>query len=181
MLVGRSSLLALVVGLVATGCSPLAAVRPDPQTFQTVGILSGIHEANETTTYLFADGRIWDRPKDQFRLVYDLPAGETLFVAGQDKTGTYVLLIGGQEGLSPDCPHALRYGAREWGDAIESQGYLWHKADSFAVLTPSPGVGAEYPGSAIVCLDAEANVTAVLQLTPPEGSEAAPVGSATAP
>ena len=181
MRLGRSSLLALVVGLAATGCSPLAATRPDAQTFQAVGILSGLSEFDKRIAYTLEDGRTWDRPKDQFRIVYDLPAGETLFVAGLDKTGTYVLLIGGQDGLPPDCPHSLRYGAREWGDAIESQGYLWRKAENFAVLTPSPGVGAEYPGSAIVCLDAEANVTAVLQLTPPEGSEPAPAGSATAP
>jgi hypothetical protein len=181
MFFGRSSLLALVVGLVATGCSPLAASRPDAQGFEAVGILSGLSEANTTTTYTFADGRTWDRPKDQFRVVYDMPAGETLFVAGQDKTGPYVLLIGGQQGSPPDCPYSLRYGAREWGDAIESQGYLWHKSDDFATLTLSPGVGAEYPGSVIVCLDAGANVTAVLRVTPPEGSEPAPAGSATAP
>ena len=181
MRLGRSSPLILVFGLAATACSPLAATRPDAQTFQAVGLLAGVSEGDTRTTYTLADGRTWDRPKAQVRVVYDMPSGETLFVAGQDRTGTHVLLVGGQEGLPPDCPHALRYGAREWGDAIESQGYLWHKADSFAVLTPSPGVGAEYPGSAIVCLDADANVTAVLQLTPPEDPEPAPAGSANAP
>jgi hypothetical protein len=181
MRLGRSSLLALAVGLAATGCSPFAAARPDAQTLQAVGILSGSSEAEAKTTYTLSDGRTWDRPKDEFRVVYDMPSGETLFVAGQDNAGTYVLLIGGQEGLPADCPYALRYGAREWGDAIESQGYLWHKAGTFEVRTPSPGVGAEYPGSALSCLDADANVTAVLQATPPESSEPAPVGSATAP
>lgn len=181
MRIGRSALLALLVGLVAAGCSPFAATRPGAQTFEAVGILTGLSEGDTRITYTLADGRVWDRPKDQFRIVYDMPAGETLFVAGQGQGGTYVLLIGGQQGLPADCPYSLRYGGREWGDAIESQGYLWRKADTFAVLTPTPGVGAEYPGNAIVCLDAEANVTAVLQLTPPDSSEPAPAGSANAP
>ncbi len=181
MRIGRSALLTLAVGMAAAACSPFATTRPSDQTFEEVGILSGLREGDARITYTLADGRVWDRPKDQFRIVYDMAGGGTLFVAGRDTEGPYVLLIGGQQGLPLDCPYSLRYGAREWGDAIESQGYLWRKADSFAVLTPSPGVGAEYPGSAIVCLDAEANVTAVLQVTPPEGSEPAPAGSAAAP
>lgn len=181
MRISRSALLTLAVGIVATACSPLAATRPDDQRFEAVGILSDLREGATRITYTLADGRVWDRPKDQFHIVYDLPSRETLFVAGQDKDGTYVLLIGGQQGLPADCPYSLRYGGREWGDAIESQGYLWHKADMFAVVTPSPGVGADYPSNALLCLSADAEVTAVLRATPPDGTEPVPAGSAKAP
>ena len=171
MRLGRSSLLALAVGLVATGCSPLAATRPDAQTFQAVGILSGLSELTRgSPTPSKTAGRGTDRRTSSASFTTCRP-GRPCSSRARTRPARTSCSIGGQDGPPPDCPHSLRYGAREWGDAIESQGYLWHKADNFAVLTPSPGVGAEYPGSAIVCLDAEANVTAVLRLTPPEGSE----------
>lgn len=177
---GRAAMVAVIVGSVLASCSSSTVTRPDFLEFQAVGVLGGIEEFETRTVYTLADGRKWDRPNDQFRVAYDMPAAQTLFVAGQDKDGAFVLLIGGQQGLPADCPYSLRYGGREWGDAIESQGFAWHKAGSFAGLADNPAVGAEYPGNTLFCLDADAEVTAALQAIP-DSSDDAPQQSATAP
>lgn len=173
-------MVAMIVGLVVAGCSAVPATRPDFPEFQAVGVLSGIEAFEARTVYTLADGRTWDRPNDQFRVAYDMPAAQTLFVAGQDQEGLYVLLIGSQQGLPADCLYSLRYGGREWGDAIESQGFLWHKASSFAGLATTPAAGADYPDNTLFCFNADAEVTAALQAVP-NSSDSAPQQSATAP
>ena len=165
---------------VAGACSVSLPVRPADQSIEKIGVVTGGTDSQDRTTYTFADGSAWDRPKDQYRVIYDLMGRQTLFVAGTDQDGTYVLLVGSQDGLPADCAYALRYGGREWGDAVESQGLLWPKAEAFTGLAVQPGVGAEYPGNAGFCLDDRGQVTAVY-LAEPGSDGPVPVGSATAP
>ncbi len=176
--------LRLAVGLtlmaVVAACGVSLPVRPAAPMIDTIGVLSGINASTDRTTYTLADGRVWDRPNDQFRVAYDMPAAQTLFVAGADQDGTYVLLVGGQEGLPEDCPYALRYGGLDWGDAVESQGLLWPKAAGFTGIPDQPDVGADYPGNAGFCLDDHGRVTSVYLAEPGLGAPV-PAGSAAAP
>jgi hypothetical protein len=124
-------------------------------------------EGDERTTYSLVDGRTWVRPNDQFRILYELQSGATLFVAGSDNDGEYVLLIGGQDGLPAACRYALRYGGRDWGDSIESQNLLWEKAPAFVGLNgPDLQSGSAYPDNAGFCLNDKAQVTSVYLAEP---------------
>jgi hypothetical protein len=154
----------LTIAIVA-GCGGIP-VKPAPPNLDTVGPLAGVSEGAESITYTLADGTVWAQPRDQFRILYDMPSGPTLFVAGTDRHGRYVLLIGGQDGLPDECTYALRYGGTEWGDSIESQGLLWAKAKGFAPLPDGPTSGGEYPGNAGFCLDDHGAVTSVYLATP---------------
>ena len=176
--------LPLAVGLtlmaIAGACSVSLPVRPAAPSIEKIGIVTGVNAYTDRTTYTFADGSAWDRPNDQYRVIYDLMGRQTLFVAGTDQDGTYVLLVGSQDGLPVDCAYALRYGGRDWGDGVESQGLLWPKAAAFAGLAVQPTVGTEYPGNAGFCLDDRGQVTSVY-LAEPGSDGPVPVGSATAP
>lgn len=170
---------ALIVG----ACGQAVPTRPPGQQLDTVATLAGLSVSEDRAWYDLADGTTWSRPTDQFRVLYDMPSTTTLFVAGVDGKGEYVLLIGGQEGLPENCPYALRYGGREWGDAVEAQGLLWPKANGFTALNgSSPGVGEAYPGNAGFCLDDQARVTSVYVVAPPaDSSTDQPASSAAAP
>ena len=162
---GALILAALVVSAIAAGCGE-APVRPQRPTVDMVGPLAGIQEGDDRITYSLQDGRQWVRGRDEFEVVYDFPSGPTLFVALPDPAGSYVLLVGGQDGLPADCSYALRYGGRDWGDLIESQGFLWPKADGFVPLPGGPGNGTEYASNAGFCLDEHAAVTSVYTINP---------------
>jgi hypothetical protein len=168
--------LAMVAVLVA-GCGGTSKVRPTAPALETVGVLATVKEFDDRTEYSLTDGITWSRPKSAFRLVYDFPAGSTLFVSGTDAAGTFVYLIGRQEGLAADCQHALRYGGSDWGDSIEAQGLLWTKAPDFTGLPEAPsGTGWAYPDSVGFCLDDQARVTSVYVASPPTGTPQ-PAGS----
>jgi hypothetical protein len=98
-LIGPSAVLTIVVA--ACGAAP--PVRPVAPVFDTIAPLIGSTESEDRTTYSLADGRIWQRQNDQFRVIYDMPGEETLFVAGTDPEGAYVLLVGSQDGLPAEC------------------------------------------------------------------------------
>lgn len=181
----RSAVLVVLLSgaLVVGACDQAVPTRPPDQQLDTVGTLADMSVGEDRAWYNLADGTTWSRPTDQFRVLYDLPSRTTLFVAGIDGQGEYVLLIGGMDGLPEDCPYALRYGGREWGDAIEAQGLLWPKANGFRALNgSSPAVGEEYPGDPGFCLDDQARVTSVYVVVPPsDPSTDQPAGSAAAP
>lgn len=159
----------LAIAFVACGEVP---VKPERPTVDMVGPLAGIQEGNKRITYTLEDGRQWVRARDEYEVVYDLPSGPTLFVALSNPAGTFVLLVGGQDGLPADCSYALRYGGREWGDSIESQGFLWPKADGFVPLPGGPASGGAYATNAGFCLDEQAAVTSVYIVTPNEDNTA---------
>ena len=119
------------------------------------------------------------RANDQFRLLYDMPGSRTLFVAGHDQQGTFVALVGSQDGLPVSCPFAVRYGGREWGDAIESQGVMWLKAAGLESEVATPATGSAYPDGTVLCLDEEARVKSLL-LVSPQSSDQEPAGSGAA-
>jgi hypothetical protein len=171
-------MLGVVIASLIAGCGGAVrptASRPALQAFDTVGLLAGVAEHADKVVYSLLDGRTWERPKDQFRVAYDLSSRSVLFLSATDADGTFVWLIGTPEGVPTDCKHVVRYGAREWGDAIESQGVLWPKAANFASTIPIPAVGETYPSAAFLCLDDHAQATSVMQNVPPADSSP-PVG-----
>lgn len=177
--VNRILTVATIVNVIVVGCGFEPPVKPPPPVIETIGVLAGLAEFDGRVRYSLADGRQWDRPKDQFRILYDMPGRDTLFVAGADSVGAYVLLVGSQDGLPVDCRYALRYGGTDWGDSIASQGLLWPKADTFVPLPDGPGSGSDYPSNAAFCLDDRGSVTSVYLAVPPEDEDSAPVPSAT--
>ena len=103
-------------------------------------------------------------------------------MAGTDAEGSFVALVGSQDGLPDECPFAVRYGGREWVDSIESQGVVWQKAPGFErpgfeSEVNLPAAGDPYPDNAILCLDGDARVTRVMLARPPTDDPGA-VGSA---
>jgi len=150
--------------------------EPASPSIDTVGQLVGLREYGDRVVYQLDDGRV-EREKGYFRVAYDLTAGDTLVVAGSDGLGAFVALIGRPDGAPTGCEHVMRYGGREWGSAIESQGILWQKAPAFKADVPIPRVGEQYPASALLCLNDQARVVSVrlLPLLPPQ-----PEGSASA-
>lgn len=166
------------IALAIAGCGEVP-VRPEPPTVDMVGPLGSVREFDDRVTYDLQDGRQFARPKADYKLVYDMPSGPTLFVALSDPRGSYVLLVGGQEGLPAECQYSLRYGGTDWGDSIESQGFLWGKASDFIPLDGGPGSGAEYSSSAGFCLDEDGRVQSVYVLSPNDNNSA-PAASARA-
>ena len=156
--------LILSTSLLGSACGN--PVRPPTPNVEKVGIVVGGRESNESMTFTLGDGTAWTRRIGQFRFKYRAEGDRTLFVAGTDQEGTYVYLIGNQQGLPPECKYALRYGGREWGDAIESHGLLWPKAPNFVGIEAGPSYGAEYPQNAGLCLDDHARVTSVYLAQP---------------
>jgi hypothetical protein len=170
--------LALTVIVVSTACSTPVPVRPPPQALEVVAPLLSVSEFETRTMYSLTDGTSWTREKDQFRVLYDLPGVNTLFVAGRDAQGEYVLLVGDQDGLPDGCAYALRYGGRDWGDSIEAQGLLWPKAPGFDDSAAAVQSGQAYPTNAGFCVDDQASVTSVYLAEPLDGSGQAPAASA---
>jgi hypothetical protein len=139
-----------------------------------VGTIEATEEYADRFLVRLVDGRVWERPHDQFRVPYRLGSSPLLFVAGRDTQGTYILLIGSLPGLPDDCRYPIGHGGREWGDAIEAEGFLWQKSPSFpASAIP---IGIAYPKSVQFCLDEQARVESSTSLQPP-GSDG-PAGSA---
>jgi len=143
-----------------------------------IGPLLNVNEGDSRTMFSLADGTSWARDNDQFRTLYDLRGENTLFVAGHDNQGDYVLLVGDQDGLPEDCKYALRYGGRDWGDSIESQGLLWQKAPGFSQEEAVVNSGEAYPENAGFCLDDQGRIASVYLARPPSASEGVPIGSA---
>lgn len=177
--VSRILTVVIIATAIVVGCGPELPVKPPPPVIDTIGVLAGLAEFDGRIRYSLADGRQWDRPKDQFRILYDMPGRDTLFVAGTDRIGAYVLLVGGQDGLPVGCRYALRYGGTDWGDSVASQGLLWPKADGLVPLPNGPGSGSDYPSNAAYCLDDRGSVTSVYLAVPPDDGDSAPVPSAT--
>jgi hypothetical protein len=178
----KALLAALAVASIWTlaGCADALPRRPDASALDVVGRLLAVNESDTRTQYGLADGTTWARLNDTFRVLYDLPGENTLFVAGHDSQGEYVLLVGDQDGLPPGCAYALRYGGTDWGDAVEGQGVLWRKAVDF---TPLEGAevrpGSAYPSNAALCLNERAEVTSIYLAEPAPGeSGQAPSASA---
>jgi hypothetical protein len=141
-----------------------------------VGLVRTTEEFADRLVVRLVDGRVWERRKDQFRMVYRFGTSPDLFVAGEDTQGTYTLLIGGLPGLPEGC-HAIGHGGRDWGDAIEAEGLLWQKSPIYPLNSLS--VGAAYPKEVQFCLDEQARVESFVTVQLPSG-DGAPVGSAQA-
>lgn len=167
------------ISILGSCADPLPS-RPAASALDVVGVLLSVNEFDARTQYGLVDGTTWARPNDKFRILYDVPGENTLFVAGHDSQGEFVLLVGDQDGLPVDCTYALRFGGTDWGDAIESQGVLWRKTDDFTGLAGTPvGSGSAYPSNTGICLDGRAEATAVYLAEPPAGeSDEAPPASA---
>jgi hypothetical protein len=159
--------------LLLLACSPSPS-RPPPQTIETVGVVRSFEEGANGLVVQFVEGRVWERPKGQYRVSYDFGEVPQLLVAGQDDQGTYIMLIGGLPWLPEDCRFTIGRGGREWGDAIETEGLLWPKSPLFSLSSLS--VGTEYPKDVQFCLDEQARIESFV--TRPQGSDEAPVGSA---
>jgi hypothetical protein len=176
----RAHLAIVAVTALAAGCTSLVGpTRPAFPDFQTIGEVASVSEGAADTTYSLSNGQVWKRQNGQFRVAYDMSGDRTLFIAGQDQQGAYILLVGSQQGLPDDCTYALRYGGREWGDAVESQGFVWRKSGAFEVAPPMPALGGDYPGNTVFCLDEAAEVASFFEASADPSS--APQQSATAP
>jgi hypothetical protein len=150
--------------VVACGTTGPISTRPPLRDLETVGLLETEELYADHRVFRLKGGQVWDRPNDAFRVAYEQPAGSTLFVAGSDAEGTFVLLIGGQDGLPSTCEHAIGYGGRDWGNAIEAEGFLWTKSAAYA--GPDLPIGAELPSTVRVCLNERAHATAVVDIRP---------------
>jgi hypothetical protein len=155
------SILFTVAALAA--CGQQTPSRPSPIAIHTIGLLADEQVYKDHTVYVLADGRRWDRPNAAFRIAYQAQSDSTLFIAGEDGQGTYVLLVGGQDGLPADCKHAIGNGGVDFGDGIAAEGFLWRKAPTYQGA-PS---GTVYPSTIRFCLDDEGRVARRADLTAP--------------
>ena len=140
-----------------------------------VGVVQSFEEYADRLIVRFVGGRVWERPKDQYRVTTISGESPDLLVAGQDAEGTYVMLIGGLDWLPEACRFTIGHGGRDWGDAIETEGLLWPKSPLFPPSSLSVGTG--YPKEVGFCLDEQARVESFVSVRPPQ-SDGAPVGSA---
>lgn len=163
--------------LVPLACAPSPS-RPPSQSIVTVGVVRSFEEYADRVIVRFVGGRVWERPKDQYRVTYVFGESPDLLVAGQDAEGTYILLIGGLPWLPKECRFTIGHGGRDWGDAIEAEGLLWQKSPIYPPNSLS--VGAAYPKEVQFCLDEQGRIESFVTRQPP-GSDGAPVGSAQAP
>ena len=156
----------IISAVLAGGCGTPAPIptRPPFPNLETIGVLATQEIYADRRVFRLADGRVWGRSNEAFRIPYAQPAGSTLFVAGSDSLGTFVLLIGGQQGLPAECIHAIGYGGREWGDAIEAAGFLWRKSPVYSASALP--VGSEYGTTTRFCLDDSARVTSLVVIGP---------------
>lgn len=162
----RATLVAVFVATLGGACGTRESVptRPPLPILDTVGVLAGDEAYADHRVFRLTSGRVWDRPNEAFRIAYDRAARSTLFVAGADSEGVFVLLIGGQEGLPAACEHAIGYGGHDWGDAIEAEGFLWRKSPTYA--GPVLSIGTELPTTVRVCLDERAQATTIVDIRP---------------
>jgi len=171
----RAALLCGVALLVASACQSLTpSSRPRSQVISTVGVVEDTEEHSDRLVIRLVGGQVWERPKDQFRIIYQAGSSPTLFVAGLDSKGTYVLLIGSLPGLPQECRYALGVSGRDWGDAVEAGGSLWPKAPNFR---GSVTVGMEYPKDVRFCLNDHAQVESAVVPSPSEGTDSVPSAS----
>ncbi len=155
--VGRAVLMAAAVA----ACGAPAPSHPPRIAIETVGLLADERVYADHTEYELQDGRTWARPNDEFRIAYQAPSGSTLFIAGADDGGPYVLMIGGQDGLPPECTHAIGYGGTDLGDGIAVEDFLWPKAPGYAGdLSPTT-----YPTTTRFCLDDQGRVAARVDIS----------------
>ena len=164
------AVLGLIAVLVCASCggaspgpSSSPPQRPPAIEADTIGLLVGEHVYADRTEFLLANGTSWTRPNSGFRRVYDRPAGSTLFIAGSDSSGPWVLLVGGQDGLPSDCTHAIGYGGVDFGDGVAAAGFLWPKAPSFSGTADT----SIYGSLTRFCLDNQARVSGRVDLSPP--------------
>jgi hypothetical protein len=156
--------LGLALAAIASACNGLVP-SPPAATINQVGSLAGVRETSEGVEYTLTDGTIWTGRTGQYRVAYDMSGAETLFVRGTDRDGTFVMLIGDQDGLPGSCRFALRYGAVDAGTEVRAQGVLWPKSGGFSTDAVPSAVG-EYPSNSVVCLDEAGSATGVILATP---------------
>lgn len=155
---------------VVAACGAPAPSAPRSISIQTVGLLADERVYADHTEYILADGRMWTRPNGEFRVAYQAPSGSTLFIAGTDDRGPYVILVGGQDGLPSECAHAIGYGGTDLGSGVAVEGFVWPKAPGFAG-DASP---TSYPTTTRFCLDDQGRVAARVEITKPAASSASP-------
>jgi hypothetical protein len=153
----------LLIGAAVTACGAPLPSRPSPIAIETIGLLADEQIYADHTVFILADGRRWERPNDEFRIAYQAPAGSTLFIAGTDSRGTYVLLVGGQDGLPAQCQHAIGYGGVDFGDGVAAEGFLWRKAPAYQ----GGAAGTVYRTTTRFCLDDQGRVASRADLTAP--------------
>lgn len=156
---------------------------PWPPLLQTIGILAGLREDAGTFAYTLIDGRTWTRVKDQFRIRYDMASDRTLFVAGNDEQGSYVLLIGSQQGV-------CRIRVCTPSDTAGASGAIRSRAGdscgararhSRVSIRASPSARSALSERCRACLDNAATVTGVLRATPEGGISMAAGASVSVP
>jgi hypothetical protein len=171
----RLMAMGILLPLVLAGCGAAQTPNRKPAFphVDDIGILWNVEERTDTITYVLSDGRRLERRKDAYRVAYDLASGATLVVSGTDERGPFIALVGSPDGAPADCEHMLRYGGRDWGDALEVSGILWRKAPTFKSLVLIVTLGSSYPEDTIGCLNEDAQVVTLRSITPPAVSETA--------
>ena len=153
------ALLIAVIG--ASGCEPAEPTppMPSPQAIELVGVIRETAVNADSTRYELEDGRVWERPTDDFRVAYDNGGNGSLLIVGIDDQGEYVIVAGGIEGLPPECRWVIGPDGRDWGHSIESIGLLWAKSPDFAPSSGAIELGESYPSRTRFCLDEQARVS----------------------
>lgn len=132
---------------------------PSAQAVELVGVIANTVVDTETTRYELEDGRVWQRPTEDFRVVYDQGGNGSLLVVGNDDEGEYVVVAGGIEGLPPECRWVIGPDGRDWGGSVESLGLLWAKSPGFTAPEPPVAIGDTYASRTRFCLDDMARVS----------------------
>jgi hypothetical protein len=132
---------------------------PSPQAIELVGVIRQTAVDTDSTRYELEDGRIWQRPTDEFRVAYDHGGNGSLLIVGNDDEGEYVVVAGGIEGLPPECRWVIGPDGRDWGGSIESIGLLWTKSPAFVPPPAGVALGESYPSRTRFCLDEQARVS----------------------
>jgi hypothetical protein len=153
-----AALLIAVSGVIA--CNPAEPTPSlNPQAIELVGVIRQTAVDTTNTRYELEDGRIWERPTDQFRVVYDHGGIGDLLVVGNDDQGEYVVVAGGIEGLPPECRWVIGPDGLDRGTSVETIGLLWQKGPAFAPSANAGAIGDAFPSRTRFCLDDQARVT----------------------
>lgn len=158
----------LVIALVAmltVACNSLGESTP-PQaassTFDVVGVVTGHSVTSNRLIFDLEGGDTVEFDRDVVRVLFESGAAPRLLISGRDKSGDWLVVVGGQEGMPSDCSVVNAAGI-EWGKRIDLFGILWPKSDAFQVDMPLPALGSPYPDGTRFCLDASARVAAAIR------------------
>ena len=146
------------IGGCAPGEPPETAVPREPSpVVERVGLIAAeeIHATNRTCR--LSDGRVWEAQNGTFRILVDSGGGRRLLIAGRDATGTWLAVLGHQDGVPDDCFVSNQRG-REWPDAIGLLGFAWPKRGGFQAGGLKVATGFRYPDGTRFCFDEHGQV-----------------------